>query len=204
MEYRKRNMRTRKYTARAFMVLVVFFTLSVSNSVYAELPSHKQGELSNCFFKIGGKGVNFTAYQPGGGDGKLCGKLPQTRGVTYFSLDMTSRSQRNQLINVKLSPLVKADDKLLTATDPTLSFEVVTPPSGVVTFNHDFKGSAGKYRLEVFNRDDNTQGNFDFEVGSKEFKWGGKFGQMVAFGVFGVLALAWLIHITFFRKKKKA
>jgi len=187
------------------MALVVFLTMSISNSVYAEkLPSHKKGELSNCFFMVAAKGINFTAYQPKSGNGKLCRKLPQTRGVTHFTLDMTSRSQRNQLINVKLSPLIKTGDQLQTATDPVLSFELVTPPSGVVTFNHDFKGSAGKYRLEVSNQEDNSQGNFDFEVGAKEFKWGGKFGQMVGFGIFGVLAFTWLIYITFFRKKEEA
>jgi len=175
--------------------------MSVSNSVYAEIPSHKKGELSNCFFMVADKGINFTAYQPRGGEGKLCRKLPKISGITHFALDMTSRSQRDKSLNIKISPLMKTGDKLEVATDPILSFGVVTPASGVVTFNHDFKGSAGMYRLEVLNQDDNTQGNFDFEVGAKAFKWGGKFGQMVGFGVFGVLALSWLIYVTFIRKK---
>ena len=199
MEYRKSNKRARNYTIRVFMTLVVFLAITNHTSLYAVEPGHKD-ELVGCVFSLEKKRIKFAAYQPQIGNKPLCRKLSEATGTTYFSLDLVDKPLRERLLKVTVSPIKQIGGEFQ-STDPIVSFKIVSSPSGVVDFEHDFQGVKGQYRLNVVNETDNTQGSFDFEVGVKEFKWTGKFGQRVAFGMFGVFALFGLGYLAF-RKKK--
>jgi hypothetical protein len=183
------------------MTLVVFFVWANYNPVEAgEIASHKEEKESACSFKVGKERVNFTAYQPRVNHMALCRKIPEATGVTYFSLDLIDKVLPERALKLKITPISQGGGELQTIS-PVMSFEVSSSPGGVVSFEHDFQGGLGRYRLDVVNEMDSTQGSFEFEVGEKELKWSGKFGQKVAFGMFGAFALFILGYISL-RKKK--
>ena len=169
MEYRKSNKRAHNYAIRVFMILVAFLVITNHTSLYAEEVGHKE-ELVGCIFSLEKKRIKFAAYQPNIGNKRLCRKLPEVTGTTYFSLDLVDKPLRERVLKVKVTPIMQGDGAIQSVS-PVVSFEVVSSPSGVVDFEHDFKGAKGRYRLEVANEMDNTQGSFEFEVGAKEFKW---------------------------------
>jgi len=199
VEYRKSNKRAHNYAIRVFMILVAFLVITNHTSLYAEGVGHKE-ELAGCIFSLEKKRIKFAAYQPNIGNKRLCRKLPEVAGTTYFSLDLVDKPLRERVLKVKVTPITQGDGEIQTVS-PVVSFEVASSPSGVVDFEYDFKGAKGRYRLEVADEMDNTQGSFEFEVGAKEFKWEGKFGQRVAFGFFGVLVLLSLGYLAMRRRK---
>ncbi|OUR85661.1 hypothetical protein A9Q85_07595 [Cycloclasticus sp. 44_32_T64] len=199
MEYRKSNKRARSYATRVIMTLVAFLAITSHTSVYAQ-KAGSQEELVGCIFSLEGKRILFAAYQPHIDNKRLCRKLPGATGATYFSLDLVDKPLRERALKIRVTTIKQGDTDLQSAS-PIVDFEVASSPSGVVDFEHDFNGAKGHYRLEVINEMDNTQGGFNFEVGAEEFKWKGKFGQRVAFGMFGGFALVGLGYLAF-RKKK--
>jgi len=203
VEYRISKKRTRSYAIRVFMTLVAFLAIANNNPVHAgEVVSHKEEKESFCSFTVDNKRINFTAYQPHVNHTRLCNKFPATTGITYFSLDLFDEPLAERALRVNITPTMK-DGTEDPAASPVMSVEVASSPSGVLTFEYDFKGAEGFYRLDVINEKDNATGGFKFEVGAKEFKWDGKFGQKVAFGIFGFIATFGLIHIAMRKKKKK-
>jgi len=181
------------------MTLVAFLAIASHTSVYAQEKGSKD-ELTGCIFAVEKKRIKFAAYQPQINNKSLCRKLPETTGTTYFSLDLADKPLRKRALEIKVVPIKKSDDKFQTIT-PIVNFEVTSSPTGVVSFEYDFQGAEGRYRLEVVNKQDNTKGSFEFEVGAKEFKWEGKFGQRVAFGFFGFLVILSLLYLA--RRKNK-
>jgi len=197
LEYRKSNTRTRSYKTRVFMTLVLFFAIMNHALLYAQ-----EKERLGCVFSLEKTLIHFTAYQPHINNTRLCRKLPEATGITYFSLDLMDKALRKLDLNIKVTSIGQQGDGEFQTLSPIVDFKISSSRSGVVAFEHDFKGFGGRYRLDVTNEADNTQGSFVFEVGIKEFKWTGKFGQMVAFGLFALFGLVILGYITFFRKKK--
>jgi len=192
VEYRIINKRTRSYAIRVFMTLVVFLAITSLGVVHAaQVHSHKDQSESGCTFSVGKGRINFSAYQPQNSHKGLCSKFPAETGVTYFSLDLLGDQLQKQALKVKITPVKKGEDDSQSANS-VMNFEVVSSPAGVLSFEHDFQGAKGHYRLDVINEVDNTQGSFNFEVGAKEFEWDSKFGQKVAFGLFGIFALCGL------------
>jgi len=203
VEYRISKKRTRSYAIRVFMTLVAFLAIANNSPVHAgEVVSHKEEQESFCSFSVNEKRINFTAYQPHLSHKRLCSKFPDATGITYFSLDLFDGPLSEQALKVNITPITKgaAEDQ---SASPVLSVDIASSPSGVITFEYDFKGAGGFYRLDIVNEEGNAQGGFNFEVGAKEFEWDGKFGQKVAFGIFGFIAVSALIHITTRKKKKK-
>ena len=200
MESRKINKRTRNYAIRVFMTLVVFLAIASHTSVYADQQAGSEDQLTGCVFSLEKKRIKFAAYQPQINNKSLCQKIPETTGVTYFSLDLVEKSLREQVLMIKVTPISKAGGEL--QENAIVDFAVSSSPTGVVSFEHDFKGAEGRFRLDVINEMDNTKGSFVFEVGVKEFKWEGKFGQRVAFGFFGFLVILSLLYLS--RRNKKA
>ena len=204
MAYRNSNKRVRDYVIRVFVTLVAFLAITNQTNVYAEAEAEGVGhkdELVGCIFSLDQKRITFAAYQPSVDNKRLCRKLSEATGTTYFSLDLVDKPLRERVLQIKVTPIMKVDDEFK-SNSPVVSFEVSSSPSGVVDFEHDFQGVDGWYRLDVINEQDHTQGSFEFEVGVKEFRWEGKFGQRVAFGFFGFLVLLSLGYLAM-RKKKK-
>lgn len=202
MEYRKSNKRYRSYATRAFMALVVFLAITNYNQVYAaEVASHKEQLESGCTFRVDEKRINFSAYQPKNSPKSLCNKFPLTTGITYFSLDLLDKPLMERALKLKITPVKEGDGAGDGELQTVMYYEVSSSPTGVVSFEHDFEGVGGVYRLDVVNEKDNTQGSFKFEVGAKAFEWDDKFGQKVAFGIFGAFAIFILGYLVL-RKKK--
>jgi len=183
------------------MTLIAFIAIANANQVYAEqVASHRDEQQSSCSFKMDKGIINFSAYQPHINHKSLCRKFPGETGITYFSLDLLDEKLRGRVLQIKVIPIMQGDGELQTSK-PVVSMEITSSPTGVVTFEYDFKGATGRYRLDVLNEVENTQGSFEFEVGAKEFEWDSKFGQKVAFGVFGVFAI-FMLSARLMRKNK--
>jgi len=183
------------------MTLIAFIAIANTNQVYAgQVASQRDERQSSCSFKMDKESINFSAYQPHINNKSLCTKFPETTGITYFSLDLLDEKLRGRVLQVKVTPITQVGGELQTSK-PVVSMEITSSPTGVVTFDYDFKGNIGRYRLDVLNELDNTQGSFEFEVGAKEFEWGGKFGQKVAFGIFGAFAV-FMLSARLMRKNK--
>jgi len=173
------------------MTLVALVTLTGHALVYAHggVPIDQD----KCVFRLAGKRIHFTAYQPRRSGNEitaktLCRKLPETTGTTYFALDLVDDPLRKRPLEVDITPVGHGDGGIRTA--PIVDLEVASSPQGVVTFKHDFNGATGRYRLEVFNATDHSQGNFEFEVGVRESQWEQQYGsRLISTGFVAVLVL---------------